>query len=319
MILKSLVLAVFLMVSFIGTSQVSLNEYKYIVVPKRFDGFKKENMHQTSTLTAHLFAKKGFSTVYDDNLPLDLAADRCLGLYVNLVNNSSMFTTKTSLVLKDCSNQEVFLTQEGKSKKKDYKASYNEAITNAFNSIAVLKYVYEPKTAPKEEEMVTISFDNDVKKLEDQPELKNNQDTMIEQVATEDVQSYKDNNPVQMDKKQTDLAHEREMIKQTATKEEQSFKSMEPVQTDIPVPSSQSVSAASGPMGILYAQELPNGYQLVDSTPKIQLKIFKSSMPNVYIAKSDSKDGVVYTSDGKWFFEYQEGDQIVKEELNIKF
>jgi len=30
------------MVSFIGKAQVNLNEYKYIIVPKRFDGFKKQ-------------------------------------------------------------------------------------------------------------------------------------------------------------------------------------------------------------------------------------------------------------------------------------
>jgi len=42
-------------------------------------------------------------------------------------------------------------------------------------------------------------------------------------------------------------------------------------------------------------------------------------MPNVYIAHAEGRDGVVYTSDGKWFFEYQENGQVVKEELTIKF
>ena len=71
--------------------------------------------------------------------------------------------------------------------------------------------------------------------------------------------------------------------------------------------------------GTLYAQELQNGFQLVDSTPKIQLKMYKSSMPNVYVASADDRDGVVYTSDGKWFFEYAENGIIIKEELTIKF
>ena len=70
---------------------------------------------------------------------------------------------------------------------------------------------------------------------------------------------------------------------------------------------------------VLYAQEIQNGFQLVDSTPKIQLKIYKSAMPNVYLAKADDKDGLVYTSDGKWFFEYYNDGAIVVEELDIKF
>lgn len=317
MILKSIVLTFFLMVSFVGTSQVNLNEYKYIVVPKRFDGFKKENQHKTSTVIKYLFSKQGFTTVYDDNLPDDLSSDRCLGLVVDLINNSSMFTTKTVLGLKDCNNKEVFLSQEGKSKKKDYTESYNEAISRAFNSFTSLNYAYEPKGGAKEDESVTISFKNDVKTLEDQPKLDKGQEQMVEQIATEEVQTYKDRNPIETDYKKGESLGEKKMIEQKATKEEQSFKNREPVQTDYNKQESISVAKISG--GVLYAQELPNGYQLVDSTPKIQLKIFKSSMPNVYIAKADGRDGVVYTSDGKWFFEYHEGNQIVKEELAIKF
>src|SRR5690606_29612955 len=82
-------------------------------------------------------------------------------------------------------------------------------------------------------------------------------------------------------------------VQQQATPEVQSYKDMTPVPSDI------EKSTA-----ILYAQEIPNGYQLVDSTPKILLKIFKSSVPNVYTAVGDDKNGMVYNRDGKWFFEY---------------
>lgn len=317
MILKSIVLTIFLMTSFIGTSQVNLNEYKYVVIPKRFDGFKNENQHKTSTLVKYLFSKKGFIAVYDDNLPPDLNTNRCLGLVVDLIDNSSMFTTKTALGLKDCNNKEVFLTQEGKSKQKDYKSAFNEAITKAFDSFESLNYSYEPKEGAKQEEPVTISFKNDVKKVDARPDLEKNQDRMVEQIATEEEQYYKNRTPVESDFKKAEPSSEKKMVEQKATKDEQSFKTMEPVQTELK--KQQPVSAPKVAIGTLYAQALPNGYQLVDSTPKIQLKIFKSSMPNVYIAKGDGRDGVVYSSDGKWFFEYHEGDQIIKEELDIKF
>lgn len=305
------------MVSFVGKAQVNLNEYKYIVVPKKFDGFKNENQHQTSTIIKYLFSKKGFITVYEDNLPADLNANRCLGLVVDLIDNSTMFTTKTALGLKDCNNQEVFLSQEGKSKQKDYKEAFGEAINKAFNSFTSLNYVYEPKEGAKEEAPVTISFKNDVKTLGDEPKLDNNQDPMVEQIATEEVQSYKDRKPIISDYKKAETSSEKKMIEQKATEEKQSVQNTTTVQTEYEI---GEVSSLSGVFGsVLYAQELPNGYQLVDSSPKIQLKIFKSSMPNIYIATSDDRNGVVYTSDGKWFFEYQEGAQIVKEELTIKF
>jgi hypothetical protein len=42
-------------------------------------------------------------------------------------------------------------------------------------------------------------------------------------------------------------------------------------------------------------------------------------MPNVYLAEADGKDGLVYSMDGKWFFEYSKDGNLVIEELNIKF
>jgi hypothetical protein len=113
------------------------------------------------------------------------------------------------------------------------------------------------------------------------------------------------------------------MKKQVATKEEQSFEDRSPIATNYTKENSESekVIKIQSPArtGILYAQQLQNGFQLVDSTPKIRLKMYKSSMPNVYVASAEDKDGVVYTSDGKWFFEYAENGSIMKEELNIKF
>ncbi|MFS4493615.1 hypothetical protein [Maribacter sp. 2308TA10-17] len=302
-----------------SSAQSNLNEYKYVIIPKRFEGFKKENQHQTSTLIKHLFAKKGFITVYDDYPPDDLNSNRCLGLFVDLINNSSMFTTKTALTLKDCNNQEIFTSQEGKSKKKDYKAAYAEAITKAFDSFASLDYSYESKDKVTAEEPVVLNFENDVKTVEDAPKKDENEDSMVKQIATREVQYYEDRRPVESNFKKAPVKEGEKMEKQNATLEEQSFESMEPIETDFKKRDTDVSSRAKISKGILYAQAVNNGYQLVDSTPKIQLKIFKSSMPNVYIAKGDNKDGVVYTSDGKWFFEYSEGEQIIKEELDIKF
>ncbi len=133
--MKSIILSIFLVVNFAHELQAQLDDYKYIVVPKIFNAFKQENQYKTSTLVKHLFTKKGFNVIYEDNLPEDLRANECLGLFVNIDDQSTLFTTKTTLELKDCSQVVVFSTIQGKSKKKEYEASYAEAIENAFFSI----------------------------------------------------------------------------------------------------------------------------------------------------------------------------------------
>ena len=71
--------------------------------------------------------------------------------------------------------------------------------------------------------------------------------------------------------------------------------------------------------GQLFAQPITNGYQLVDSTPKIVLKIFKTSNPDLYTAKNDSVQGVLIKKNNEWIFEYYQNEKLVSEKLDIKF
>lgn len=161
--MKKISIVFFFIIGFIYNGQSQLNEYKYIIVPTKFENFKKENQYQTSTLLKHLFVNEGFKAVYSNKLPKELANNMCLALVVDIVDDSNMFSTKSSLVLKDCTFKEVFKTQEGKSRSKDYKSAYEEAISASFTSIKELDYKYQPKD---KEETITISFKNDVKTLE---------------------------------------------------------------------------------------------------------------------------------------------------------
>ena len=69
----------------------------------------------------------------------------------------------------------------------------------------------------------------------------------------------------------------------------------------------------------LFAQPITNGYQLVDTTPKVVLKMFKTSQPDYYTATSDSKNGIVFKKNNEWFFEYYVNEKLVSEKLSIKF
>lgn len=255
-------LALFLIVC---SANAQLNEYKYVVIPKKFEGFKNENQYMTSTLVKHLFTEQGFNAVYDDELPEELAKNACLGLRVGLQDNSNMFTTKAALQLKNCNNQEVFLTQEGRSKEKEYKLGYSEAITKAFKSIEALNYTYEPAS----------------------------------EVAATPVKET----VVQREINQTQVALPKEAVAV--------------VKKDTPAVQTPKANVIPS-TDILYAQQITNGYQLVDSKPSIRLKMYATSVANVFLVEGD-KQGIVYQNNGKWFFEYYVDGQLQSETLEIKF
>jgi len=309
-----------LMVLFASNLQAQLNDYKYVIIPKRFDNFKEENQHQTSTLVKHLFSTQGFNTVYNDDLPPDLYADSCLGLKAVLDDDSSMFTTKTKLILEDCNGQSVFISQEGRSREKDYKLSYKEAISKAFKSFEALNYTYSGKN---EEETVTLSYKNDVKNIDEGARVektseKTSEKPMIKQEATTENQSYESFEPKESSIQKGSSTGA--VVSQVATVDEQSYEDKTPVASTVDK-AAETSSIATKPenLGVLYAQELPSGFQLVDSSPKIVMTLFKTSMKDIYAAKYGSINGLVFERDGKWFFDYTEGQALIQKELNIKF
>jgi hypothetical protein len=302
--LRTTLFALIVLFGIKGYAQGNLNDYKYIIVPTKFESFKKANEHQTSTLIKHLFTKKGFLAVYDNQLPQDLAENRCLGLISDLRDESNMFTTKANIVLTDCNGEEVMATPEARSKIKEFKGAYEEVIRATMKSFNNINYNYQPKAG--QEESVTLNFRNDVKKLEERNPK-----------ANEIVQKQKKSVVVEEKHKPKNVSP---TVVQKATEKEQLYKNVEPVTSDIgPGKAKYTTQDVSEKTEIWYAQELPNGYQLVDSTPKIRMTLLKSSTDNVYMAQSEGKNGMVYQVDDKWIFEYYLDGKLIKEELLIKF
>ncbi len=129
-------------------AQNNLNSYKYILVPKQFEFQRSADQYQLNSLAKFLFEKSGFTVLFtDENFPADLASNSCLALKAKVNNDSGMFSTKMNVVLTDCTNQIVFSTQDGKSKEKDYKTAFHEALRMAFADIENLKYAYDGSEA----------------------------------------------------------------------------------------------------------------------------------------------------------------------------
>jgi hypothetical protein len=86
-----------------------------------------------------------------------------------------------------------------------------------------------------------------------------------------------------------------------------------PVETKV-MPNLNSVSDL-----VLFAQPITNGFQLIDSTPRIWMKIYKTSSTTAFIAVKENIQGVLLLKNGEWFFEYYLNEQLISEKMTIKF
>jgi hypothetical protein len=222
----------------------SVNDYKYALVPTKFSFLSEVDQYRLNTLTKLLMGKYGFVAFLDNEvLPEEVLNNNCNKVYVDVVKSSGVFTTKLSVVLKDCKNTILFTTTEGKSREKEYKVAYNEALRDAFNSFETLKYKYSPKDS--------LPIGTKAEMQNDSTEFKN-----------ESLQENKE---------------------------------------------------------MLFAQPISNGFQLIDASPKVILKIFKTSLPTTFLATREQVQGVLINKNNQWFFEYYQNAILVSEVINVKF
>ena len=144
---KQFCISLFLLLNFLGFSQTSLNAYKYVSVPEKFDFLKSNDQYQLNSLTLFLLKKQGFTALNkSDNYPMDLAQNNCLMLNANVVKLKGLLTTKLQLVLTNCKNTVVFSSEVGKSKLKEYQKAYHEALRDAFE-LSEFNYAYNGSNA----------------------------------------------------------------------------------------------------------------------------------------------------------------------------
>lgn len=128
------------------TKAQDLSAYKYVIVPKSFEFTSENDQYQLNSLTAFLFEKHGFEAIMEsDPFPEDLKNNLCSALYADALSDSGMFSfvTKVKVVLKNCNQQTVFESKEGRSRLKEYKFAYQEALRDAFSSVESLNHVYK--------------------------------------------------------------------------------------------------------------------------------------------------------------------------------
>ena len=159
--MNKLVAVIFLFMGIISKSfsQKSLSDYSYVIVSEQFEFQQEKDQYQLNSLTKFLFNKYGFHAYFDREVPLNVF--RCDGLWAEAEGTPGFIITKVQLVLRDCTGEEVFRTNYGKSKVKDYKKAYYESVRNAFNDIIKLN------VNQKEIEVVDIEITSESQNLID--------------------------------------------------------------------------------------------------------------------------------------------------------
>jgi len=245
--MKACALFIFSLFTVAGYSQNTINSYKYVLVPERFDFTKENNQFGLNTTTKLLLEQKGFAAfVGNEELPPTVAANKCNALRAEVVEKKGLFVTNLTLLLKDCQGNIIFKSKEGKSREKEFQVAYDEALKNAFSSLNGVPYKYD-STMVAQPQLVT---------------------------ATPAVSS------------------------------------------SAPVAANPAIGEITG---TLYAQVTPNGFQLIDTTPKKILTLLKTSMQDYFIAEAGPSNGVVFKKDGEWLFEYYKDNKLVSQKLEIKF
>ena len=131
--MKRLFLKILIVFSLFTYSQQS---YKYVIIPKKFSFFNEENKYETNQLTKSFFQTEGYTVLYDtDVFPQELAQNRCLALYADAIAQNNMFTTKIQIIIKDCANEQVYVSEFGTSREKQYSIAYKESFREALSSM----------------------------------------------------------------------------------------------------------------------------------------------------------------------------------------
>ena len=263
-------------------AQNKLNDYKYVIVPYKYDFVNEKDKYQLNSLSQFLFNKYGFEAIMEDaDFPEDLIKNRCLGLRSDVIKERGAFTTKLKVQLKNCGGDIIYTSRIGSTREKQFKTAYTIALREAFKDFEHVNYTYKANENILARATVKDTQGTSLKEIQ---ELKEEITALKE----------KQEESVKVDKK--------EIVVAKSTKKE---------------PEVKKVVKEESSINVLYAQKIDSGYQLVDKTPKVVMILLETSKADVYLVKD--KNALVYKEDGFWYLSRNDGQQPTLETLNIKF
>lgn len=280
---------IFSIVFFESWGQSSLDSYKYIIVPGQFSFLKKADQYQVNSLVTFLFEREGFNVVSGSNsFPSDLGANSCLGLNLDVVNESGMFNTKLKFSLRDCKNNIVHESKIGVSREKDFKKAYHQAIRNAFEEFENMNYAYNSTNSEIKDLSESIIKAEEVKEEPEKEQLDEVQNEVIEQVQIETV---KESSTKISEKKQ--LKEPKKLKEEVQNEKKVSNKVITRINknpkikgADIDSPVDILGDYDMGQWGLSSVVENGDTFRVIGGDEKIEIgTVYKTSKKNVFIIK----------------------------------
>lgn len=145
--MKNAILTLLFVLSLTGYAQNSINDYSFVVVPENFEFLGENDKYDLNSMTNFLLKKNGFTSFMESDLP---NVRRCDGIYADVVKTNRFLRTILTLVLKDCNGTLLFKAEEGNSKEKDYRKSYQDALRKTFRSLSKMDVSQKPITVYEE-------------------------------------------------------------------------------------------------------------------------------------------------------------------------
>lgn len=150
--MKKLLLLTIMLISATGIAQTSLNDYNMAIIPAKFEFQKEDNQYRINSTIKAFLKQKGFEVyLSSDVLPEGFMDYNCNKVFVNAVEENTMFKTALKIEFKDCKNNLLFATNFGETREKDYAKAYNEALLLTLKSFSNANYKYSGKTYFDEE------------------------------------------------------------------------------------------------------------------------------------------------------------------------
>lgn len=290
---KALYIFSFLILAhFTSFSQNSVNDYKYIIIPNRFDFLKEKDQYQINSIAKFLFNKYGYTAfMQDEKLPEDLYSNKCLGLTADVVKQSAFLQTKLRIDLIDCNGNIIESSKIGQTREKEYAKAYNIALRNAFETFQYSGYKYKPNAEILAKSTSNATSSSNVNEQEEITRLK------------EEIKSLKDDKveATAVIPATTAVVVSKEINKEEVPKEKAASK----------------LDTKELKSTVLYAQAIENGFQVVDSTPKVVMILLPTGAKDVFSVKD--KNAIVFKKDNQWIYSENDGKDVKESILQLKF
>ncbi|MGE8553888.1 MAG: hypothetical protein ACN6OB_08120 [Chryseobacterium jejuense] len=112
-----------------------VSDYKYVLIPEKFESFKGESYGLEGALTKALKNKKYVILPASiDQWPSEAKDNSCNIINANILNVKSLFSNKLMLEFKDCNNK-VILESKGSSNIKEFEEGLADALKMALISV----------------------------------------------------------------------------------------------------------------------------------------------------------------------------------------